>query len=76
MDIQRTLGVTPRGTIHHSEGVRMVKLFKESQATRLGIIFHQNTPAEVNNVDMTPRNDARGPVVIPVIKVRPALDPP
>ena len=46
-EIQKSLGVTPRGSIK-AEGVRQVRLYKELQSTRLGIIFHQNTPAEVS----------------------------
>jgi len=73
MDIQKALGVTPRGTIH-APGVRSIHLFKESQSTRLGIIFHQNTPAELEadlDPDRTPRAPGTGSqaVVIPVIKV-------
>jgi len=73
MEIQRQLGVTPRGTIK-TDTVRSIRLHKESQSTRLGIIFHQNTPEELAShfsTDLTPRS-ARGgtqPVVIPVIKV-------
>ena len=49
-----------------------VRLYKDQQATRLGIIFHQNTPAELGDVssDATPRAGGRQPVVLPVIKVR------
>merc|ERR1719453_2681382 len=56
LDIQKQLGVTPRGTIR-GPGVRKVELFKETQQTRLGIIFHQNTPDELTDVasDVTPR---------------------
>merc|ERR1719271_996582 len=56
MDIQKTLGVTPRGSIN-TTGVRSVRLYKETQSTRLGIIFHQNTPAELGDMgtDVTPR---------------------
>jgi hypothetical protein len=70
MDIQKQLGVTPRGSIN-TQGVRSVKLYKELQSTRLGIIFHQNTPEELNDIsaDMTPRGAGTQPVVIPVIKV-------
>jgi len=69
-EIQRSLGVTPRGSIK-AENVRQVRLFKELQSTRLGIIFHQNTPAELGDVssDQTPRAAGQQPVVIPVIKV-------
>ena len=69
-DIQRALGVTPRGSIK-GPGVREVRLHKETQSTRLGIIFHQNTPAELGDVssDATPRVAGQQPVVIPVIKV-------
>ena len=43
------------GTIM-SEHVRTVTLHKETQSTRLGIIFHQNTPEELaTDVDKTPR---------------------
>jgi len=73
MNIQKELGVTPRGTIN-TTGVRSIHLFKESQSTRLGIIFHQNTPAELDAdliPDKTPRAAGAGSqaVVIPVIKV-------
>ena len=70
MDIQKQLGVTPRGSIN-TQGVRSVRLYKESQSTRLGIIFHQNTPEELNDIssDMTPRGGGAQPVVLPVIKV-------
>lgn len=69
-EIQRSLGVTPRGSIK-ADNVRQVRLFKPSQSTRLGIIFHQNTPAELGDVssDLTPRVAGQQPVVIPVIKV-------
>ena len=69
-DIQRQLGVTPRGSIKGA-GVRDVRLYKETQSTRLGIIFHQNTPAELGDIssDLTPRVAGQQPVVIPVIKV-------
>jgi len=71
MKIQESLGVTPRGSIKN-DAVRMVRLEKATQQTRLGIIFHQNTPEELTdqNVDVTPRS-AGGPqpVVIPIIKV-------
>ena len=43
-----------------------------TQSTRLGIIFHQNTPAELGDMgtDVTPRaGTGQQPVVIPVIKV-------
>ena len=70
MQIQTQLGVTPRGSINNDQ-VRTVTLHKESQSTRLGIIFHQNTPEElVTDVDKTPRvggNESK--VVIPIIKV-------
>lgn len=70
MDIQRQLGVTPRGTIR-GPGVRKVELYKEDQQTRLGIIFHQNTPDELSDVaaDITPRAGNSSTVVIPIIKV-------
>jgi hypothetical protein len=71
MQIQQSLGVTPRGSIK-SSNVRSVRLFKETQSTRLGIIFHQNTPAELGDMssDATPRaGGGTQPVVIPVIKV-------
>jgi len=70
-EIQRELGVTPRGSIR-GEGIREVRLFKEHQSTRLGIIFHQNTPAELGDVssDLTPRVAGQSAgVVLPVIKV-------
>ncbi|KAL1514997.1 hypothetical protein AB1Y20_004068 [Prymnesium parvum] len=69
-EIQKSLGVTPRGSIK-ADNVRQVHLYKESQSTRLGIIFHQNTPAELGDVssDYTPRVAGQQPVVIPVIKV-------
>jgi hypothetical protein len=69
-EIQSSLGVTPRGSIK-AENVRQVRLYKELQSTRLGIIFHQNTPAELGDVssDQTPRANGAQPVVIPVIKV-------
>jgi len=66
--IQSSLGVTPRGSIR-SDGVRSVTLIKELQATRLGIIFHQNTPDELTNTDLTPRGVTPSPVVLPIIKV-------
>ena len=68
--IQASLGVTPRGSIK-AENVRQVRLFKELQSTRLGIIFHQNTPSELGDVsvDKTPRANGQQSVVIPVIKV-------
>ena len=49
-----------------------MRLYKDQQATRLGIIFHQSTPAELGDVssDATPRAGDRQPVVLPVIKVR------
>jgi len=70
MDIQKQLGVTPRGSIN-TQCVRSVLLYKEKQSTRLGIIFHQNTPEELNDIssDMTPRGGGAQPVVLPVIKV-------
>lgn len=70
MQIQVQLGVTPRGSINN-EAVRTVTLQKESQSTRLGIIFHQNTPEELaTDVDKTPRDGGdHGTVVIPIIKV-------
>jgi len=68
-EIQNSLGVTPRGSIR-SDGVRKVTLVKENQQTRLGIIFHQNTPNELTNSDMTPRgHTGAAPVVLPIIKV-------
>ena len=68
-DIQQQLGVTPRGSIK-AQGVREVQLFKETQTTRLGIIFHQSTPNELDvSSDSTPRGNGRQPVVLPVIKV-------
>merc|ERR1740138_611464 len=71
MQIQEKLGVsTPRGTIYNSETVRTVTLYKDTQSTRLGIIFHQNTPDElVTDADKTPRGAGEGTVVIPIIKV-------
>jgi len=69
--IQQQLGVTPRGSIHATD-VKQVKLYKETQQTRLGIIFHQNTPEElVTNSDITPRGQEQGQskVVLPIIKV-------
>jgi len=71
MQIQEKLGVTtPRGSINNAD-VRMVTLTKESQSTRLGIIFHQNTPDElVTDADKTPRKGGDDShVVIPIIKV-------
>ena len=71
MLIQEKLGATtPRGTIY-SQDVRMVTLQKDSQSTRLGIIFHQNTPEELSNdTDITPRMGGdQNHVVIPIIKV-------
>ena len=101
-DIQKQLGVTPRGSIkgvgvrevrlydspcvgctrlhvsplrphasHPYVGRMQVRLYKETQTTRLGIIFHQNTPAELGDIssDLTPRVAGQQPVVIPVIKV-------
>ena len=70
MQIQLQLGVTPRGSIN-SDQVRTVTLHKETQSTRLGIIFHQNTPEELaTDVDKTPRDSGdQGKVVIPIIKV-------
>merc|ERR1719230_372019 len=80
LDIQSSLGVTPRGTI--KADVRTVKLFKETAQTRLGIIFHQNTPEElIQNSDITPRAHGgakevnelpANQIVLPVIKV---IDP-
>ena len=69
-EIQQQLGVTPRGSIR-AQNVREVRLYKDQQATRLGIIFHQNTPAELGDVssDNTPRAGGKQPVVLPVIKV-------
>jgi len=69
LEIQQQLGVTPRGSIK-AQNVREVRLYKEQQATRLGIIFHQSTPAELGDVssDATPRAAGRQPVVLPVIK--------
>ncbi len=58
-----------KGTIK-AQGVREVQLFKETQTTRLGIIFHQSTPNELDvSSDSTPRGNGRQPVVLPVIKV-------
>lgn len=70
MAIQEQLGATtPRGTITNDK-VRVVTLFKETQSTRLGIIFHQNTPDELSDADKTPRGGADAQhVVIPIIKV-------
>ena len=70
LEIQQQLGVTPRGSIK-AQNVREVRLYKDQQATRLGIIFHQSTPAELGDVssDATPRVGGRQPVVLPVIKV-------
>jgi len=70
MEIQQQLGCTPRGTIK-GPGVRAVTLYKATQQTRLGIIFHQNTPEELSDVasDVTPRAAGKQQVVIPVIKV-------
>jgi len=70
LEIQQQLGVTPRGSIK-AQNVREVRLYKDQQATRLGIIFHQSTPAELGDVssDATPRAGGRQPVVLPVIKV-------
>ena len=70
MDIQKQLGVTPRGSIKDSN-VRSVTLHKPTQFTRLGIIFHQNTPQDLDiDSDKTPRAGAgQQPVVIPIIKV-------
>ena len=70
MQIQMQLGVTPRGSINN-ESVRTVALHKDSQSTRLGIIFHQNTPEELaNDTDLTPRAGGdQSKVVIPIIKV-------
>merc|ERR1711988_1185550 len=70
MEIQRQLGVTPRGTIR-GPGVRSVTLTKQTQQTRLGIIFHQNTPEELTDIDAdtTPRAAGGQQVVIPIIKV-------
>ena len=67
-EIQKQLGVTPRGGIY-AAGVREVRLFKEAQNTRLGIIFHQSTPegSDVSS-DYTPRA-AGGEIILPVIKV-------
>ena len=69
-EIQQQLGVTPRGSIK-AQNVREVRLYKDAQTTRLGIIFHQSTPAELGDVssDATPRAGGRQPVVLPVIKV-------
>merc|ERR1711871_581745 len=39
MQIQKELGATPRGTIN-GQGVRKITLIKDTQSTRLGIIFH------------------------------------
>jgi len=71
-EIQQQLGVTPRGSIK-ATNVREVRLYKETQTTRLGIIFHQSTPNELDvTTDSTPRGKGHQPVVLPVIKV---LDP-
>ena len=69
MDIQKQLGVTPRGGIY-AAGVREVRLFKEAQNTRLGIIFHQSTPegSDVSS-DYTPRAAGGREIILPVIKV-------
>ena len=40
LEIQQQLGVTPRGSIK-AQNVREVRLYKDQQTTRLGIIFHQ-----------------------------------
>lgn len=69
MDIQKQLGVTPRGSIKDMN-VRSVTLHKPTQFTRLGIIFHQNTPEDLDiDSDMTPRAGGVQPVVLPIIKV-------
>mmetsp|Transcript_24836 Transcript_24836/g.51963 ORF Transcript_24836/g.51963 Transcript_24836/m.51963 type:complete len:509 (-) Transcript_24836:455-1981(-) len=70
LEIQRELGVTPRGSIK-GDGVREVRLYKQSVTTRLGIIFHQSTPSELGDVssDATPRAAGEQPLVLPVIKV-------
>jgi len=69
MDIQKQLGVTPRGSIKDSN-VRSVTLNKPTQFTRLGIIFHQNTPQDLEiDADKTPRAAGQQPVVLPIIKV-------
>ena len=49
-----------------------MRLYKDQQATRLGITLHHRTPAELGDVspDATPRAGGRQPVVLPVIKVR------
>ena len=52
-EIQKQLGVTPRGGIY-AAGVREVRLFKEAQNTRLGIIFHQSTPEGVDISSLLP----------------------
>ena len=66
---QKQLGVTPRGGIY-AAGVREVRLFKEAQNTRLGIIFHQSTPegSDVSS-DYTPRAAGGREIILPVIKV-------
>ena len=56
LEIQQQLGVTPRGSIK-AQNVREVRLYKEQQATRLGIIFHQSTP---EGVDISRGYDDRG----------------
>jgi hypothetical protein len=68
-EIQKQLGVTPRGGIY-AAGVREVRLFKEAQNTRLGIIFHQSTPegSDVSS-DYTPRAAGGREIILPVIKV-------
>ena len=69
MDIQKSLGVTPRGSIK-DVNVRSVTLHKPTQFTRLGIIFHQNTPQDLDiDSDKTPRAAGVQPVVLPIIKV-------
>ena len=80
LDIQSSLGVTPRGTI--KADVRTVVLKKDTASTRLGIIFHQNTPEElIQDADTTPRAHGgrkelnelpANQIVLPVIKV---IDP-
>ena len=61
--------MTPRGGIY-AAGVREVRLFKEAQNTRLGIIFHQSTPegSDVSS-DYTPRAAGGREIILPVIKV-------
>ena len=67
-----TLSRTLTRTLTLALTLDQVRLYKDQQATRLGIIFHQSTPAELGDVssDATPRAAGRQPVVLPVIKVR------